>query len=97
MITNGVTITIDENINLTEGPEIVLQPHSTLNIGGVSFTAGDETITYRHSTVIISSTNNSCRIDDLFGDHNDDDYDPSGVGMMVMGDESLPLVDAVGC
>lgn len=92
VITNGETLTINGNINLTEGSEIVLQAHSTLNIGGVSFTAGDEAITFS-----LPSTHESCRIDDLFYDHNDDDYDPSGVGMMVMGDESLPLVDAVGC
>jgi len=97
VITNGVTVTINGNINLTEGSEVVLQPYSTLNIGGVSFTAGNETITYIHSTVSISSTNNSCRIDDLFYDHNDDDHDPSGVGMMVMGDENLPLVDVTCC
>lgn len=97
VITNGTSLTINGNIQLTEGSEIVLEPHSTLNIGGLSFTTDNETITYRHSTVNISSTNNSCRIDDLFGDYNDDDHDPSGVGMMVMGDESLPLVDAIGC
>ena len=97
VITNGATVTINGNLGLTEGAEIVIEPHSTLNIGGVSFTAGYEPITYIHSNVNTYQVYGSCRIDDLFGDHNDDDYDPSGVGMMVMGDESLPLVDAIGC
>ena len=97
MITNGATVTINGNFGLSEGSEIVIEPGATLNVYGLSFTAGDETITYRHSTVNISSINNSCRIDDLFGDHNDDDHDPSDVGMMVMGDESLSLVDAACC
>ncbi len=93
VITNGASVTINGNFGLSEGAEIVIEPGATLNVYGLSFTAGDETITYRHST----SINNSCRIDDLFDDHNDDDHDPSGVGMMVMGDESLSLVDAACC
>lgn len=40
VITNGATVTINGNLGLTEGSEIVIEPHSTLNIGGFSFTAG---------------------------------------------------------
>ncbi|MEM6338663.1 MAG: hypothetical protein AAF673_01895 [Pseudomonadota bacterium] len=95
VIANGTTVvTINGDIKLIEGSKIVIAPHSTLNIGGFSFTAGDEAITYIHSSI---STYQSCRIDNLFGDHNDDDYDPSGVGMTVMGNEALPLVDAACC
>ena len=84
-------------IQLTEGSEIVIRPGATLNIYGMSFTAGDETITYTHSSINKDQVYGSCKIDDLLSDHNDDDHDPSGVGIMVMGDEALPLVDAIGC
>lgn len=97
VITNGATVTINGNLGLAEGSEIVIEPHLTLNIGGLSFTAGNEPITYIYPNVNTYQVYGSCRIDDLFGNHNDDDHDPSGVGMMVMGDEALPLVDAISC
>lgn len=104
VIPSGKTVSFNGNLELVEGAGIIIQPYSTLNIGGFSFKAGDEAITYTHSTITYthSSVNKyqmygSCKIDDLLGDHNDDDHDSSGFGMMVMGDEALPLVDAIGC
>lgn len=98
VILSGATVSFNGNLELVEGTEIIMQPYSTLNIGGFSFKAGDEEITYTHSTItyIHSSVSkyqmyDSCKIDDLLGDHNDDDHDSSGFGMMVMGDGALLL------
>ncbi len=96
MIPSGKTVSFNGNLELVEGAEIIIQPYSTLNIGGFSFKAGDEAITYTHSSVNKYQMYDSCKIDDLLGDHNDDDHDSSGFGIAVMGDEALPLVDAIG-
>ena len=77
---------------MKEEAEIELSPHSTLNIDGASLSAGNRTIIYRHSSIPYDT----CRIEDMIY-HRNDDNDPSGTGIMVMGDECPHLVNAVGC
>jgi hypothetical protein len=104
-VPNGTSATISGNISLENGIQLELMPHSTIRIAanGVTFSTGAETVIYTHSGGIsISSRNNpltyenTCREGNTLADYHyhNDDTDPSGVGMLVIGN-SLNLVDSI--
>lgn len=104
-VPNGTSATISGNISLENGIQLELMPYSTLRIAanGATFSAGAETFIYTHSGSIniISRNNplsyeNTCREGNTLADYyyHNDDIDPSGVGMLVMGN-SLSLVDSI--
>ena len=106
-VLTGISATISGNISLENGIQLELMPHSTIRIAanGVTFSTGAETLTYTHSgSISISSSSrnnpltyeNTCREGNTLADYyyHNDDTDPSGVGMLVMGN-SLNLVDSI--
>ncbi|MDP5110115.1 MAG: hypothetical protein NWP47_01850 [Rickettsiaceae bacterium] len=104
-VLTGISATISGNISLENGIKLELMPHSTIRIAanGVTFSAGDEPFIYTHSgSISISSGNNppsyknTCREENTLADYDyyNDDTDPSGVGMLVIGNASN-LVDSI--
>jgi len=104
-VPNGTSATISGNISLENGIHLELMPYSTLRIAanGTTFSAGAETFIYTHSGSIniISRNNplsykNTCREENTLADYDyyNDDTDPSGVGMLVIGNASN-LVDPI--
>jgi hypothetical protein len=99
-VSTGASLTINGSISLKNGTQIILMPHSTIiAANGVTFSTGAETVIYTHSD---SSRNNplsyknTCREENTLADYDyyNDDTDPSGVGMLVIGNTSN-LVDPI--
>jgi hypothetical protein len=89
-----------ESFSFVNGVRIIIEPNATINVGDFSFTSGNAQVEYTFDGNIEVPKLKSCRVESLLHknlddyDYHDDDTDPSGVGILVMGDYSSNLVEA---